>query len=41
MLKHSSYNECRDLDAFRRDLGSVVMEARKRTIKLGKVSLLV
>ena len=37
LLDHSQHDECKDVAAFRRDMGNIVMEARRQTIKLGKV----
>ena len=39
MLRHSRYNDCKDVDAFKRELGEIVMEAREATISLGTLKV--
>ena len=37
MLRHAKYNQCKDVKAFKKELGEIVFEARKNTISLGQV----
>lgn len=39
MLNHSSYNECKDVDTFKKELGALVNTFREEALCLNNVSL--
>ncbi|KAK2165593.1 hypothetical protein LSH36_48g06022 [Paralvinella palmiformis] len=39
MLRHAKSNECKDIEAFKKELGTIVVEARKNTITLGQLQV--
>lgn len=39
MLRHAKYNQCKDVKAFKKELGEIVFEACKNTISLGQVQV--